>query len=238
VSGAGWWFAHAAWANPATMCRANLASARPSLVVHYDSPVSSFQHSNGLWQVGDAQGRELARAPVLILANASNASVMEPLTWLPLRRVRGQVSFIPARKERELRIAVSGDGYATPAVAGWHCVGASFNEGMEERSERIEDHAGNLERLQRMLPGYGEGIQPADLKGRVAFRTMARDRLPVVGALGPPGLFGCLALGSRGMTWSALAAELLASQVCGEPMPVERDLAAALSLKRFRPPFA
>ena len=62
---------------------------------------------------------------------------------------------------------------------------------------------------------------------------MAKDRLPVVGPLGPEGLFACLALGSRGMTWSTLAAELLGSQVCGEPLPLEQDLVAGLDPRRF-----
>jgi tRNA 5-methylaminomethyl-2-thiouridine biosynthesis bifunctional protein len=47
------------------------------------------------------------------------------------------------------------------------------------------------------------------------------------------GLFACLALGSRGMTWAALAAEIVASRICGEPMPVEGGLLSALSPSRF-----
>jgi tRNA 5-methylaminomethyl-2-thiouridine biosynthesis bifunctional protein len=62
---------------------------------------------------------------------------------------------------------------------------------------------------------------------------MARDRLPAVGGLGVPGLYALTGLGSRGMTWSALAAEVLASQICGEPLPVEADLVAALDPRRF-----
>jgi tRNA 5-methylaminomethyl-2-thiouridine biosynthesis bifunctional protein len=168
-----------------------------------------------------------------VLANAVDALALDMARHLPLRPVRGQVSLLPARVDRPLRIAVCGDGYVTPPIGGFHCVGASFNEGVTEPSERVEDHAGNLERLQRMLPGFGAGIDAGTLRGRVAFRTMAKDRLPIVGGLGAPGLYACLALGSRGMTWSALAAELLASRIEGEPLPLERELVEALAPQRF-----
>jgi tRNA 5-methylaminomethyl-2-thiouridine biosynthesis bifunctional protein len=79
---------------------------------------------------------------------------------------------------------------------------------------------------------------------------MAVDRMPVVGALPGterplkagarfrdvprlPGLYALLALGSRGMCWGPLAAELLASQIAGEPLPLERDLVDALDPARF-----
>ncbi len=71
---------------------------------------------------------------------------------------------------------------------------------------------------------------------------MSFDRLPVLGALSDPelpdsteqdGLFACLALGSRGMTWAALAAEIVASRICGEPMPVEASMLKALEPSRF-----
>jgi tRNA 5-methylaminomethyl-2-thiouridine biosynthesis bifunctional protein len=39
-------------------------------------------------------------------------------------------------------------------------------------------------------------------------------------------------MGSRGLTFAALAAELLAAQVHGEPWPIERKLADALSARR------
>ena len=48
-----------------------------------------------------------------------------------------------------------------------------------------------------------------------------------------PGLYCALGFGARGLAWGALAGELLASQICGEPLPVERDLAEACDPARF-----
>jgi tRNA 5-methylaminomethyl-2-thiouridine biosynthesis bifunctional protein len=232
VNGAGWWFPEGVWAAPATICTANLEAARAAVTWHFGCRVAGIERGD-LWSVKDEDGKILGRAPVLVLANALQAARLDPDGGMPLRHVRGQVSLIPVPPGKALKIAVSGDGYISPAVNGLHCVGASFNEGMVETAERTDDHAGNLERLQRMLPGYANGLRPEDLRGRVSFRTMARDRLPAVGGLGVPGLYALTGLGSRGMTWSALAAEVLASQICGEPLPVEADLVAALDPRRF-----
>ena len=186
------------------------------------------------WEILDASGAVLATAPVAILANAYLAGKFSQAAGLALRPVRGQISLLPARNGMTLRIAVCRDGYITPARDGVHCLGASFNEGMLEEGARVEDHAANLWRLERMLPGFGSGVAPESLDGRVAFRAMSADRLPVLGELpSEPGLFACLALGSRGMTWGALAAEIVASRIDGDPMPVERDLLVALDAGRF-----
>lgn len=48
-----------------------------------------------------------------------------------------------------------------------------------------------------------------------------------------PGLYAALAYGSRGLTWAALGAELLASQIDGEPLPLELELAEAVDPARL-----
>ena len=64
-------------------------------------------------------------------------------------------------------------------------------------------------------------------ENRVAFRSVAPDRLPVVGKIAD-NVYGAFAYGSRGLVWAALAAELLASELEGEPLPLEGKLADAL----------
>ena len=97
------------------------------------------------------------------------------------------------------------------------------------------------------------------LHGRVGLRATTPDRLPLVGALpwhpdrlaaAPPdraeqvrmlprertvhgGLYIMGGMGSRGLTWSMLAGDLLAHWVCGTPCPVEAELRDALDPARF-----
>ena len=47
------------------------------------------------------------------------------------------------------------------------------------------------------------------------------------------GLYGAFAYGSRGLLWAGLGAELLASMLEGEPLPVESRLADAVDPGRF-----
>ncbi len=234
VGGPGWWFPDAVWVKPESICQANLGAAGMRVQRLFGREAGALRRSGKEWEVLDAAGKIVAKAPVVIMANAHLAGRFQHMSGLPLRPVRGQVSLVPQRKGRPLRIAVCGEGYITPAVDGTHCLGASFNEGLLEQGTRIEDHAANLRRLERMLPGFGDGLEPERLDGRVAFRAMTVDGLPALGQLpAEPGLFACLALGSRGMTWAALAAEIVASRIDGDPMPVERDLLAALDVGRF-----
>lgn len=235
TAGPGLWFAQAAWVVPASICRASLQAAGDGSVVRFGTAVAGLTRENDLWVATDGRGKRLAAAPVAVLANAHLAAVLEPAAGLPLRAVRGQVSLFPAVGGGQLpRIAVCREGYVTPPVAGIHCLGATFNEGIFEPGLRMEDHAANFQRLQRMLPEFSAGVDTADFGGRVAFRAMSPDRLPLLGAVpGQTGLHVCLGLGSRGMTWSALAAEMVASAIAGEPMPLERDLLRALDAGRF-----
>ena len=234
VAGPGCWFPQATWMKPESICRANLEAAASRTRCLYQSAVGALRRSGEEWEILDASGAVMARAPVTILANAHGAGRFAQAAGLPLRAVRGQVSLLPEREGRQLRIAVCRDGYLTPAQDGAHCLGASFNEDALEEAPRIEDHADNLHRLEHMLPGFGAGLAAESLDGRVAFRGMSFDRLPVLGELpSAPGLFACLALGSRGMTWGGLAAEIVASRIDGDPMPVERDLLAAVDVGRF-----
>ena len=117
-----------------------------------------------------------------------------------------------------------------PPVDGVCVVGASYDIDDEDASPRAESDTGNLERLEKML-----GVRPqvsTQLQNRVAFRSVAPDRLPVAGKI-DEGIYGAFAYGSRGLIWAALAAELIASQLEGEPLPLEGKLADAMSPLRF-----
>jgi tRNA 5-methylaminomethyl-2-thiouridine biosynthesis bifunctional protein len=114
----------------------------------------------------------------------------------------------------------------------------------------MEGQRANAARIESLLCGVKCEIPPERLEGRVGFRTLTPDRLPLIGALPDtsaplkkgeplesvkrnPGLFGILGMGSRGALWSTLAGELLASQVCGEPLPLPLDLVRAMDPARF-----
>ena len=83
------------------------------------------------------------------------------------------------------------------------------------------------------MPGYSRGLEPAQLTGWTGFRATVPDRLPVFGAAAMEGLHFATGLGSRGLLWAPLGAELLACQLEGEPLPLPRDHAGGISPLRF-----
>lgn len=99
----------------------------------------------------------------------------------------------------------------------------------------------NRERLARLLqpwPDTARAIDAAFTRHAVHVwqgqRCTIADRLPLVGEWAP-GLHVCTALGSRGLSFAALCAELLVARLHGEPLALERRLVQALDARR---PFA
>ena len=228
----GIWFAESGWVRPPSLVNAWLS--RFPIERMFGREVDSISFEKSIWSAKDAQQRVIASAPVVILANAADALRLSPLPAVRLRRVRGQLTLVPAIAGLE-HVLLRG-GMALPGIDGVSVIGASFDFGDEDEALRADSHAGNLARLEQMLPGASAGLDPASLGGRVAFRAVVRDRLPLAGPLPDargPGLCGAFAYGSRGLLWSGLCAELIASGLEGEPLPVERKLAAALAPERF-----
>ena len=251
VEAGGWWFPSGGWVNPPSLCAANLAVHGERVRLRTDIRASRLEYDGRDWLVLDAAGATIARAPVVILANGAQAADFSQVAGLPLRAARGQVSHLPAARTPPLDIVVCRLGYVAPAVDGVRCAGATFLADDTDIGMREADHRENLARLQFMLPGYAEGIDPAALDGRVGLRAMLPDRLPMAGELPQPlpaaspgaahlrdlrrwpGLYGLLGYGARGLVWAALAAELVASRLNGEPLPLPRDLVDALDPARF-----
>jgi tRNA 5-methylaminomethyl-2-thiouridine biosynthesis bifunctional protein len=244
----GWHFPTGGWAHPPSVCAALLTSAGDAVQVRFGVEVAALRRHEAGWQALDAAGRVLAQAPVAILASGAGALWPGEAPALPVRRVRGQVSHIPSALLPPIRLALCREGYLTPAIDGQVCVGASYDFEADPQPS-AEGHAANVLRLVHILPDAGAGIDVSRLGGRVGFRCVPPDRLPVVGslALAPPtdrdlrlkdmprlpGVYVLTGLASRGLTWAWLAAELLASRLAGDPLPVETDLVDALDPARF-----
>lgn len=252
VAHGGWWFPGGGWVSPGSLCNALLAAGREHIRARFETEVAALRQTATGWQAFDAGGTLLAEAPHVVLANTHAANRLLARA-LPLTPIRGQISYLPEpwrEAVSALNHVVCRSGYITPPQAGTVCVGASFDSDDTDLTPRPADHAGNLQRLDELLPGAARGIDPALLEGRVGLRSAAPDRLPLIGTLPDmnavpessatlekllrlPGLHALLGLSARGMVWAPLAAELLASQLDGEPLPIERDLVRAVDPARF-----
>ena len=236
VASGGLWFPRAGWVAPASLVSAQLAVCGARLTTHFGREVASLLREGALWRARDNRGDEIAHAPVVVLANAGDASRLVPSLEGRLRRVRGQISYLTRQSLRAApRTVVLRGGIVLPPVDHRVAIGATYDYDDDDPRPRAAGHAANLARLERILPGAVSGIDANSLDGRVGFRCVTRDRLPVCGALdtGDSGLYGALAYGSRGLVWASLLGELIASLIENEPLPLDARLADALSSARF-----
>lgn len=240
-----WWFAQGGWARPSSVCAAMLDACGTLLTRCFSSSALCLERGDQEWLVRDADGALIAAAPNVILAAGTGAVDFEQAAGLPLDAVRGQVTHLAEGSLPSLPFVVCREAYMTPAHQGVMCVGATYDTDADG-SLRVASQHDNIAKIADIL-----GVTPfeAPLAGRTGFRCMAPDRLPLAGALPDPGvpgrcerlrdvprwpgLFGLLGYASRGLIWAPLAAELLACQLEGEPLPLESQLAAALDPARF-----
>lgn len=245
----GWLFPSAGWAKPATLCIANLARFPLRITTHLATRIETLQAMpDGTLEVMDESGNSLARASVVIIACGVGAKHFSVLDWLPQQVARGQVTHLPfGAITPALDMVLCGHGYLTPAIDGVHVLGATHGYEDMDTTLRSEEHLENLAHLAALLPANPQhmGLSPENLAGRVGLRPISPDRLPIVGAIprNPgadrpqpiPGLWCLQGFGARGIVWSALMAELLVSQILGEPLPLPTDQVRALSpARRFR----
>ncbi|ELQ6226418.1 bifunctional tRNA (5-methylaminomethyl-2-thiouridine)(34)-methyltransferase MnmD/FAD-dependent 5-carboxymethylaminomethyl-2-thiouridine(34) oxidoreductase MnmC [Cronobacter turicensis] len=145
---------------------------------------------------------------------------------------------------------------------GMHCIGASYHRGVSEMRYQEEDQQHNRQRLIDCLPAaaWTQDVDVSAGDARCGVRCATRDHLPMVGnapdyaatlrdyatlshhASAPEtvapapvleNLFVLGALGSRGLCSAPLAAEILASQMNGEPLPLDGATLAALNPNRL-----
>jgi tRNA 5-methylaminomethyl-2-thiouridine biosynthesis bifunctional protein len=242
LSAGGWWFPGGGWLRPDSVVAAQLAAAQPLVTLRANTTAQELARDGERWRVLAPDGAPIASAPVVVLANSHDAARLAPC-GAALKRVRGQLTALPA-SGLGLRAVLAGPGHVIPAADGGAIVGATYDYDDEDAEPRAEGHAGNLERLERLMPGTG-ARDASGVEGAVGFRCVAADRLPLIGAMPDaravsardvprlPGLYGAFAYGSRGLAWAALGGELIASLVEGEPLPLEADLAGAIDPGRF-----
>ena len=217
------------WIVPASLCRAWLA--HPNIQPRYHCAVAKLQSHITGWQMLDANSQVLVHADAVVIANACDAVTLLP-ELNKLQAVRGQINIAPANTWPALSRVIAREGYVSPSPDGSYIVGATYEYGVHPSVPLVPTSQGDAEnraRLAAILPG----ASVADFPGRAAIRTVMPDRFPLLGAVpGRPNVFIATGYASRGVVWAGLLAETLASLICHEPLPLERDLVKAMNVMR------
>jgi tRNA 5-methylaminomethyl-2-thiouridine biosynthesis bifunctional protein len=265
LSGGGLYFPHSGWVSSADWCKALYTQSGAGLWLN--TKVEALQQrQNKSWQLklsGDYTG--LYKFDAVVVANANNAQDLLPSQSIPLKSIRGQVSYVETSAETSVgsvqspALVVCATGYVTPAQEGVLAVGASYNLHASDAQLSSQDHADNLGRLSEVLPkNKGLGLD-AIIGGRVGFRAVTPDYLPMVGQLADEskvldrfaklrqdanykfsddmpyltGLYINAGHGSKGLISAPLSAEILACQMANQSLPVAQCVAWSLDPNRF-----
>ena len=238
------------WLDSAALCRILIQSSLIEWVPNV--AVDELHFADGCWHVDEFE------ASVLILANGYQSNQFIQTANLPLKVIRGQMTFLGCTTTSEqLKIPLCGEGHVLPAYDGMHAIGASYQIGNFEKNNLPHDDAENLSKLARIPASVAWSTEVKTSWS--GLRTAAPDYLPLVGPVPDknlfmerfaslasdakrwvpqagaflPGLFLCTGFGSRGLTTIPLAAEWLASLIHQEFSFLPSSMIRAFSPARF-----
>ena len=222
----GLWFPAGGWVVPPAVC-ARLA-AHPHIMLRLASEVTALQRTTTGWRAL-GEGFDLAAEQVVVCC-AHQARKLAPFAEMPLQPVRGQISVLAATAaSTALKSVLCAEGYCAPAVDGRHVAGATSAFDDAETDLRDADHADNLAKLAVHMPALFEALGTAAVvDGRAGVRCSVPGATPLAGEV-EPGLYCSLAHGTRGLLTAGLAAEVVASALCGQLPPLPQDLLQALA---------
>jgi tRNA 5-methylaminomethyl-2-thiouridine biosynthesis bifunctional protein len=250
-------FPGAGWTLPGKVCEA-MVKACAGRLTRLTANICQINRVNDEWQLLDGHGKQIVTASVAVAANGVGVNEINAMSCLPVSSVRGQMTEVSSsNKSAKLKHALSFDAYVTPDHNGVHYVGASYSlhENTEDMLEADQDE--NFSRLEKMAPGVF--VCPSELKGRVGFRAVSTDRMPIVGAVPDeqafkhlykdlhhgkhagyyksgqyqPNLYVSGAHGSRGLCSCFLSAEIIASMVTNSPLPIDKEVVDVINPARF-----
>jgi tRNA 5-methylaminomethyl-2-thiouridine biosynthesis bifunctional protein len=237
-----WFYPGGGALDPAAYAKVMLAASGAQL--RLGTPVAALRQVADGWQLRDDGGQVIDAAPLVVLAGGHGQLPLLGELGHDLVVQRGQLTHLP-HAAWQPAVPVAGGGYAIADGRGGVWFGATVQDGDLDPALREADQAENLQRYAQL--GRLRSVPAGPLAGRVGWRLIAPDRLPLIGGLaaaGEPaaqlrlqprraGLVICTAFASRGISWAALAGQLVAALALGSPRPLEAELLDAVDPLRF-----
>lgn len=246
---------------PTILCETIKAECGDKLIIK-QAEVEHIKPVDGGWQcLADSQ--LIDESEVLIVANGVSLNALGGLISFPVEKIRGQVISLRANTLSQAMLSsINAEVYLTPSINNLHYLGATYTRGNDGAAIDTDDTAWLLKKLadnvtREVVDDVFRQLDYVD--AWVGFRAMSKDRVPIVGVVPDAdffnaeyedichgnivksylpaqymnGLYVTSAHGSRGFTTSFLSAEIIASQIQGEPAPVAKSIVDYLSPSRF-----
>ena len=139
---------------------------------------------------------------------------------------RGQVTHIHSRHIfSDINLPICGKGYISPEINNIHVVGSSYSD-IDTLDVLEEEHQHNLENLKII-----NNAQAEIKAGKVGFRAVSKDHMPVVG--NQARVFVNTCHGSRASVTAPICADIVSSLISGKAPPLEKRELESLSPNRF-----
>lgn len=251
-------YPEAGFISPESLCRLLMQSVN-NVHCHLGREVSKLNRVNNKWQLLDKNHQKIVEADAVVLANAASVGQFEQTSWMGVQSVKGQLSYLSSNAtSRLIKMPVCYEGYVLPEHNGQHIVGATFSPNDCSSDIKIKDHSKNLVDINHWIEDLFS-IDAEKINGRASIRAVSNDRMPIVGPVADecfyrknyydlskgkpeykytnaeylPNLYMNVAHGSRGFTSAFLCAELLATQLGNQPLPVSEKIYHGLHPSRF-----
>lgn len=230
----GIFFQNAGWLEPASFCVASLQTSNNLIKLVFGEKVKKIHKEKNNWLALDKNNQELSAAEIIVVACGDSSMQFEQLKFLPLERVRGQLTHLKTNpKSKELKHVLCYDGYLSPQIEGVHLLGATFNHGDFRREVDPAQNIDLLQKLHLRLPSFPLSNEEI-VESKVSFRTMAKGRLPIIGEIpldtgNESGLYVSLAHAAKGLLSCSLAGEIIAQEICREKSFLPKEISDAVS---------
>lgn len=223
-----------------------LAHMMGDLPVMYDTTVTGLSSAGGVVRLESADGAELVFDAVVLASGADLQGLLaEGGLAPPLGISYGQVSHVPAGEDAAtdgLATGVSFGGYLTPALDGFHDLGATFTHDPFDETDAAAVIAGHAHNL-GLLPAFWRDRMAVpdehDFGARIRRRASLPDRRPLAGPVRTTGpstgrdIWVLGGLGARGFTLAPLLGEMLAAEILQRPAPLPRDQRLGVDPARY-----
>lgn len=244
ISHGGLWFPDSGWLEPANIC-AQLA-ARHGITHCLGFSVASIEKDGLQWSLTSSTGETLSFDRIVLCSGPDTPELIPLKGQYRMKRIRGQITEVPAQRIKSPSVVVCGPGYINPAFGGSSLVGATFDLHNASAETTEQSDRENLTMLAGLLPdAMGQDDLAAiagESRGRVAFRCTTHDYQPIVGPLKTPegdpldGVYLFTGLGSKGLTYSPLLAEYLGDLLSGQPPCLPENLMRRVETQRCHRP--
>lgn len=246
----GWFFSMAGMARSGAFCRALIKVSGASY--RGNTQVVALKKQDKYWQLIGEFGEVIDEATdvVVCAAFASEASLGSALG---LEALPGRITLLRDTDLTELKCPVSGEGYIAHMSDGYCGVGATYELERTGPWTETKAHENNLEKLDSLLT---KSVPVVVTGAYCGVRAAGPGRLPVLGASideekwlsvcrshkeypqdsslwDQEGLWVLTGLGSRGLSMSALCADMLTSLMLGVALPADPALLKTLAPSRY-----